>query len=81
MGRADYPGARGKLQQIFEDETLPHASRALAFAAWARLEVAAGTSWSAVESYGREHSEAGSALRDSVLAAKNALAPETAEGR
>jgi hypothetical protein len=81
IGRADYAGARGKLRGIFEDEDLPHASRALAFAAWARLEIASGSSWSAVESYGREHCEAGSALLDSVLAAKNALAPETTGGR
>ena len=81
IGRADYRGARSKLQTIFEDDTRPHTSRAMAFAAWARLETKSGTAWSVIEQYGRDHCEAGSALEDSVLAAKNALAPATTGGK
>jgi len=79
IGRADYQGARTKLQAAFEDTTRPHAVRVAGFQAWARAAAAGGTSWESIESYATANTKEGSPLRDSALAVKAVLFPKSAK--
>ena len=81
IGKADYSGARGKLEKVFEDAKRPHAARVAAFLALSRLRAKDGDSWDQIASYAGNHVKDGTPLADSVAAAKNALFPSTKEGK
>ena len=81
IGKADYSGARTKLEKVFEDAKRPHAARVAAFLALARLRAKDGDTWNQIASYAANHVKDGTPLADSVAAAKNALFPTTQEGK
>ena len=74
IGRAGYDGADEKLQSIYEDEDVSEAVRASALQAYARLAKAQGTSWEAIESYGKQHCGRKSRLEAVLMSTKNVVA-------
>ncbi len=74
--RTRFSGAEDKVKSVFEDTGRSNLARGMALAAWCHMKSAAGSTWSQIKAYVKQHAGGNQLLKDQYAASKGKLGPD-----